>query len=261
MKKEKRARLNVQALARRNKDLMGCILADPDHTIISIDLAAGEPTVSTHFSQDVNYRWATFDGVGKVPEYRDNILMIDNLYFMVMSVSPMGRDKMRQAYPEFRDNWTKDPDALKAKFKSEYAFHKMLCVAEDCVVAVKGKGYLAVNKVQPNDLVWDGEAWVHTDGHISMGRKQVISLNGTYLTPDHKVLTKSGWKQAQKIALNGKISKEDVCRLQQPSFGWSDVWRMGSRIIFNTDTWKAPFYFSKWRIRRCLETVRQLTRR
>lgn len=130
MSKQKRARLNVQALARRDVRLVGTITADVGETLVSIDLAAGEPTVSTHFSQDANYRWATFDGVGKAPYYNGKVLMIDDIYLMCMSVSPMGAALMRTTFdaPGFVEQWLTDPEVIKKRLKKERQFHKILAL-------------------------------------------------------------------------------------------------------------------------------------
>lgn len=141
MKKTKK--LNVQGLARREPLLMECFPAPPETVYVSIDLAAGEPSVCTHFSEDPVYRYATFDGVGKVPHYRDSVLYIDDIYLMGMSVSPVGRDKLRAAFDRgwpagsFADQWLKDPDVIKNALKKERAMHKMLILALSYGVGAK----------------------------------------------------------------------------------------------------------------------------
>lgn len=128
------AKLNVQALARRSEELVGCIIPDQGNVIISIDLSAGEPTVTSEFSRDANYIDAIFNTQGKVPEYKNGILKISDLYLTVMSVSPVGKDKMKQAFEDkwpagsFQDQWMQDPEVIKKALKSERNFHKMLCL-------------------------------------------------------------------------------------------------------------------------------------
>lgn len=149
------ARLNVQGLARKDKGLLSTILCDPGNILVSEDFSAGEPTVTTHFSGDTNYRWACFDGVGKAPEYRNGVLMIDDIYLMCMSVSPIGRDKMREAFNmkwgglSFQDQWLKDPEVIKSFLKAERQFHKILALglgygmgAKKMVNSAYEKGYL-----------------------------------------------------------------------------------------------------------------------
>ena len=134
MAANKRARLNVQGLARRDPGLMTCIKSDPGFTTVSIDLAAGEPTVTSHFSQDKNYMYACFDGVGKRPEYRNNILMLDDIYLMCMSTSPIGSAKMREMFNKrwpagsFADQWLADSEVIKKALKVDRQVHKALAL-------------------------------------------------------------------------------------------------------------------------------------
>lgn len=126
--------LNIQAMARREKRLMGSILPDPGHVFVSVDLSAGEPSVITHFSKDPYYRAAIFDMVGKAPYYdADGVLMIDDIYLMGMSISPMGRDTIRQVFDNetfngmsFSQAWLVNADLIKTRLKAERAFHKIL---------------------------------------------------------------------------------------------------------------------------------------
>lgn len=126
------ARLNVQGLARREKRLLGALLPETGHVVVSIDLSAGEPSVTASFSGDTNYRWATIDGVGKTPKYVNNILMIDDVYLQTMSVSPLGRNKMQEAFQRdwsgktFQEQWLVDPEVIKSALKKDRQLHKIL---------------------------------------------------------------------------------------------------------------------------------------
>ena len=93
------AKLNPQGLARKDKPLMSAIVPDPGQVFVSCDLSAGEPTCTAHYSQDANYYDATFRMVGKRPYYTPkDLLKIDNLYYTVMSVSPMGKEKTKEIF-------------------------------------------------------------------------------------------------------------------------------------------------------------------
>jgi len=70
---KKPKKLNVQGLARKEPLLLKCILPDTGNVLVSIDLSAGEPTVTSEFSRDKNYIYATFEGVGKTPFYKDDL--------------------------------------------------------------------------------------------------------------------------------------------------------------------------------------------
>ncbi len=130
----RRIRLNPQGLARKDAPLMSAIKADPGHVFVSCDLSSGEPTCTSHYSQDKNYYDCTFGMVGKDPYINPSgILKIDNIYLSVMSVSPMGKTVIRDLFhstydgSRFDERWS-DPvfqDRIKAEIKKEYAFHKI----------------------------------------------------------------------------------------------------------------------------------------
>ena len=69
------------------------------------------------------------------------------------------------------------------------------CLAADTLVLTR-RGWLPIVAVATTDQVWDGETWVAHEGLIFKGTKQTITLNGTRLTPDHKILTLEGWASA-----------------------------------------------------------------
>ncbi len=78
------------------------------------------------------------------------------------------------------------------------------CIAEGTPVLTT-RGWVSIQEVTPSDRVWDGVEWVHCDGACFMGNKHVIELDGVCLTPDHQVLTVSGWREA-KDCLYGDAS-------------------------------------------------------
>lgn len=135
-----RVRLNPQGLARKDKPLMSALVPPPGCVFVSADLSAGEPTCTAHYSQDKNYYDATFGMVGKAPYYTDDgLLKIDNLYYTVMSVSPMGKKLVRELFhstyngSSFAERWPANEeyqgkpfqDWLKDQIKAQYAFHKI----------------------------------------------------------------------------------------------------------------------------------------
>lgn len=61
------------------------------------------------------------------------------------------------------------------------------------------RGWIPIQNVSPEDIVWDGEEWVSQEGAIYRGDKKVLLIDGVYMTEDHKVLTQSGWKPAGDI--------------------------------------------------------------
>ena len=123
------AKLNAQGMARRSEALMRSLVADPGHSIVSVDLSAGEPTVTTYYSRDKYYKAASFDMVGQVPRWDGDVLLIDDIYLMTMSVSPMGKDKVRAWFDEgLADKWVKDAEGFKSSVKKDRQLHKVLCL-------------------------------------------------------------------------------------------------------------------------------------
>ena len=265
MKKLKEARLNLQAISRRDAGLMQTLIAEPGHTFISCDLVGAEPAVTANFSRDKNYRWATVDGVGKAPFYKDGVLMIDDIYLATMAVSPLGRDKMRAGFDRdwggktFAEQWLADPEVIKTEFKKDRQIHKALCLSECTLVPVLGKGLLPIAAIDKNDRVWDGSSWVTTDGVVYKGRATTMAIGQDRLTDDHRVLTKKGWQPAAQCGR--EFQKEDLCRLQRPSYGWSEVWTMVHSLLRNKDMQKAPLHLCRRWFRSSMEKLRQPTGR
>jgi hypothetical protein len=122
--------LNIQALARKEKDLMGCLIPEDDYEFASVDLSAGEPTVTTHYSRDVNFRAINFDLVGQTPTYRSGLLLLDDPYLSFASISPLGGQAIADAWSSgLFEGWLTDADAVKGKLKKTRALHKTLFLA------------------------------------------------------------------------------------------------------------------------------------
>lgn len=141
------ARLNVQALARREPRLMRALLPPPEYTLASCDLGAGEPTVTAEYSKDRNYTNACFNMVGKAPYYdKESVLQISDIYLMVMSASPIGKHILRAAWDKdwngktFAEQWLDDAEIIKSALKRARQIHKIL---------VLGIGY----SMQPRTMV------------------------------------------------------------------------------------------------------------
>lgn len=69
------------------------------------------------------------------------------------------------------------------------------CLTGDSrIVTSTGVKYLI--DVTTSDRVWDGVEFVKHSGVLFQGFKELISVNGVRMTPDHKILTEEGWKIA-----------------------------------------------------------------
>lgn len=69
------------------------------------------------------------------------------------------------------------------------------CIAEGTQV-LTDRGWIEIQNVTTKDALWDGEKWVSHEGLINKGIQEVINIDGALMTPDHKVLTQEGWKNA-----------------------------------------------------------------
>ena len=112
--------VNIQALSRREKNLMNKLLPDPGYIFVSSDMSAGEPTIITQLTKDPNYKYFCFDGIGKKPYYKGDILMIDDVYLGYASKCPMFAPAMRNIFDtmlfngnSFADQWLINAEVIK----------------------------------------------------------------------------------------------------------------------------------------------------
>jgi DNA polymerase len=57
-------------------------------------------------------------------------------------------------------------------------------------------GWKRIIEVSPEDLLWDGCAWVPHDGVIEQGEQDTIDFGGISITPEHKVDINEQWTEA-----------------------------------------------------------------
>ena len=86
-------------------------------------------------------------------------------------------------------------DQYTKKWERIPTYSGKLCIAKGTLVVTR-RGLVAIENVKDTDLVWDGHEFVTQEGSVSKGSKEVIQVYGVYMTPDHKVLTEEGWKNA-----------------------------------------------------------------
>ena len=75
------------------------------------------------------------------------------------------------------------------------------CIAEGTPVLCKG-GWKPIEEVTDNDKLWDGDSWVCHKGLVPKGYKETLSVCGSWLTPDHKILCGEEWVEAGLVAQN-----------------------------------------------------------
>ena len=58
-------------------------------------------------------------------------------------------------------------------------------------------GWTPIERVHYQDLLWDGVEWVTCGGKVHKGLRTTVGLNGVRVTPEHRILTRKGWKRAE----------------------------------------------------------------
>lgn len=71
------------------------------------------------------------------------------------------------------------------------------CVAKGTLVVTE-RGLVPIEQVLLSDRVWDGNIWVSHDGCLYKGQQETIRSYRIGLTPDHRVFTVKGWKNASE---------------------------------------------------------------
>lgn len=63
---------------------------------------------------------------------------------------------------------------------------ELACIAEGQLV-LTDHGLIPIENMTTEDRVWDGESWVHHDGVVYRGEREVMRYAGLLATPDHPV--------------------------------------------------------------------------
>lgn len=66
------------------------------------------------------------------------------------------------------------------------------CIAEGELVLTDDEGLVPIQDLKSCSRIWDGVQWVHHDGVVFTGYKEVITHDGLTATPDHRVFTADG---------------------------------------------------------------------
>lgn len=83
----------------------------------------------------------------------------------------------------------------------------LACIAEGELV-LTDRGLVPIEKVSHCHTVWDGVEWVHHEGVICRGEKDIIEYQGLRATPDHEVFCRQGEGQIRKVPLWRAVSDE-----------------------------------------------------
>ena len=171
--------LNVQNLAKRTKDpvLRRSMRAMDGHIILASDSSNIEVRVGAYIAnqQDVI---DVFRSGGDV--YIDMATKIYNENYDSIYEQSKGANATKEG-----------------KMKRNVAKAVVLgCISHDTEVLCK-RGWVAIQDIQDDDLLWDGENWVTHGGVVPMGEKDCIDFGGVDMTSDHKVYNGTKWEEAQ----------------------------------------------------------------
>jgi DNA polymerase len=94
---------------------------------------------------------------------------------------------------------------------------ELACIAEDSLVLTLC-GEKRIQDVVSGDFVWDGVSWVHTDGAIYKGERNVIEYQGLCATDDHLV-----WVESCEDPIPFGVAASSGSRLVQSSSGGAAI--------------------------------------
>jgi len=93
-----------------------------------------------------------------------------------------------------RMQWVYGPDATKL-YPGKVTNN---CLAEGTEVLTL-RGLVRIEQIRPDDRVYDGLDFVQQDGVVSSGVQACISVDGVWMTPDHRVMEDGKWVRASKV--------------------------------------------------------------
>lgn len=89
------------------------------------------------------------------------------------------------------------------------------CFGADTLVLTR-RGWVDIVSVQATDTVWDGEEWVHHQGVLAQGEKEVLTAHGVSVTSDHEILTEHGWAAWSEVLANPSLLKSALSSASSP---------------------------------------------
>jgi len=100
---------------------------------------------------------------------------------------------------------------------------QVACLSGDTEV-LTNSGWKPIEQITKFDLVWDGVQWCACSGVALSGLAEIVNFEGVRMTPDHKILTLSGWVSAQEILdgnADGRFNREKVRTPDSNQTDWS----------------------------------------
>lgn len=160
--------------------LRGLFVAAPGHDLICSDYSAIEAVVLAALAGE-QWRLDVFSTHGKIYE---------------MSASKITGIPFEEFLAHKEQTGEHHPLRKKIGKVAELA-----CFGPDTRL-LTNRGYVNIEEVSTDDLLWDGVEWVTHDGVVPKGKRQVLNLDGVTITPDHPVSLNDSWKAAKQLVSN-----------------------------------------------------------
>jgi hypothetical protein len=195
-------KINLQNLPSRGdngKVLKSCIVAPEGYTLIEADLAQIEARVLA---------WLA------------------------------GQDNLVQAFKEDKDVYKMMASEIYAVTVEEVSKPQRFvgkqtilgCIAKGTPVLCEA-GWKPIEEVTTKDKLWDGVEWVCHQGLVKKGLKETVSLCGSWLTPDHKILCGTKWVETGLVVQDENTLSQalDTGAENLPLQGMSEVFVVESK--------------------------------
>lgn len=106
---------------------------------------------------------------------------------------------------------------INAHLRQKGKIAELACIREGSLV-LTSSGLVPIEKVTKDMLVWDGETWVHHDGVIPKGEREVITYDGLSATPDHLV-----WIEGKKEPVQFGLAASTGAKLLKSGDGVNTI--------------------------------------
>lgn len=173
--------------------LRGLFWADEGKDLIASDFSSIEGVVTACLAGE-DWRVEMFATHGKA--YELSVSKIAGIPFAEIMAHAGYDDVERPEWWKHRADKTKPHHPLRQTLGK---VAELACFTAETEV-LTNRGYVDMVGVLPTDLLWDGVEWVKHQGVIPKGKREVISLDGIEVTPNHPICLSGSWKEARLLA-------------------------------------------------------------